>query len=319
MISYILAYNIKGKKLMQMYDIIQKKKEGQALSKEELSYFVRGFVSGEIPACQASALLMAIYFKNLTLAETANLTYSMLESGKRLDMSDIKNISADKHSTGGVGDKTSLILAPMLACCGLKVAKMSGRSLGYTGGTIDKLESISGFKTDISTDEFKRLVKENGISIMSQTENFVPADKKLYALRDLTNTVDSIPLIASSIMSKKLASGAHNLVLDVKCGTGAFVSELNEAKKLAEVMVKIGKEAKINVCALITNMDEPLGYAVGNALEVKEAVEILKGGKDTLVRELCVSLGRALLNISGLVVNKEKADAILNDSIDSGT
>ena len=275
---------------MRMYDIIRKKRDGYELTKKEIDYFVQGYTKGEIPDYQASALTMAIYFKGMTEEETANLTMAMETSGDCVDLSDYGDKTVDKHSTGGVGDKTSLVIAPVVSCLGAVMAKMSGRGLGHTGGTVDKLESISGFRVELSADEFKKQIEETGVAIVGQSGNLAPADKKLYALRDVTATVDCIPLIASSIMSKKLAAGAKNIVLDVKCGSGAFMKTLEDAKLLAEEMEKIGKNCGRNVIAVITNMDRPLGNAVGNALEVKEAIEVLKGGGPEDLRQECICL-----------------------------
>ena len=292
---------------MRMYDILLKKKRGQELSERELHFFVEGYTRGEIPDYQASALLMAICLNGMTERETTDLTMAMAESGEMLDLSSLEGITVDKHSTGGVGDKTTLIVIPILASLGLKAAKMSGRGLGHTGGTIDKLESIRGFCTELSREEFLKTVKKTGAAIAGQTGNLVPADKKLYALRDVTATVESIPLIASSIMSKKLAAGAQCILLDVKVGNGAFMKTLEEAKELARVMTEIGNRAGRRTGALITNMDRPLGYAVGNALEVAEACETLRGrGPDDLT-EICIRLAGGLLQLAGLCKEKEEA------------
>lgn len=292
---------------MRMYDILLKKKRGQELSERELHFFVEGYTRGEIPDYQASALLMAICLNGMTERETTDLTMAMAESGEMLDLSSLEGITVDKHSTGGVGDKTTLIVIPILASLGLKAAKMSGRGLGHTGGTIDKLESIPGFCTELSREEFLKTVKKTGAAIAGQTGNLVPADKKLYALRDVTATVESIPLIASSIMSKKLAAGAQCILLDVKVGSGAFMKTLEEAKELARVMTEIGNRAGRRTGALITNMDRPLGYAVGNALEVAEACETLRGRGPEDLTEICIRLAGGLLQLAGLCKEKEEA------------
>lgn len=282
---------------MRMYDIINKKKEGGTFTREEIEYFVSGYTCGDIPDYQMSALCMAVYFKGMTDEETACLTDSMARSGDMIDLSMFGNLSVDKHSTGGVGDKTTLIVAPIVAALGGKVAKMSGRGLGHTGGTVDKLESIDGYKTSIPVEEFLRQVDKVGVAVIGQTGNLAPADKKIYALRDVTATVDSIPLIASSIMSKKLAAGAHSIVLDVKTGSGAFMKSIDDAERLARAMVDIGETCGRNVSALITNMDIPLGRAIGNSLEVKEAVAVLKGEQSGDLREICTQLAANMLSL----------------------
>ncbi len=302
---------------MRMYDIIQKKREGLELSVDEIKFFVSGYTKGEIPDYQASALCMAICFNGMTDAETAALTEAMMRSGDVIDLSRFGNLSADKHSTGGVGDKTSLIVAPTAAALGVKMAKMSGRGLGHTGGTVDKLESIPGFKTTLSGEEFMDTADKVGICLVGQSAHLAPADKKLYALRDVTATVDSIPLIASSIMSKKLAAGAHSIVLDVKCGSGAFMKTEKDAKKLAETMIAAGKAHGRNVRALITNMDIPLGTAVGNALEVAEAVSVLKGEKRGDIYDICVELASNIVSMVKEITTGE-ARALVKDCVGSG-
>lgn len=283
---------------MRIYDIIEKKRDGQKLSREEIDFFVQEYTCGNIEDYQASALLMAIFINGMDEEETVNLTESMAKSGDMLDLSAIDGITADKHSTGGVGDKTSLVVAPICASLGIKMAKMSGRGLGHTGGTIDKLESIEGYNTSIDTDAFFKQVNEIGIALIGQTGNLAPADKKIYALRDVTATVGNISLIASSIMSKKIAAGAKNIVLDVKCGSGAFMKDEESATELAEAMVRIGKKCGRNMAAVITNMDIPLGSNVGNALEIKEVVDILNNKGDKQLRELCLVLSATILSIS---------------------
>lgn len=283
---------------MRMYDIIDNKKHGKELSFDEIKFFVDGFTGGSVPDYQASALLMAICLKGMSDSEISNLTLCMAQSGDMNDMSKIDGVSCDKHSTGGVGDKTSLIVAPIAASCGLKVAKMSGRGLGHTGGTVDKLESIPGYNTAMASDSFFEQVNKIGISLIGQTGNLAPADKKLYALRDVTATVDDRALISASIMSKKLAAGDKNIVLDVKCGSGAFMKNENDAAALAKTMVGIGKSCGRNIIAVITNMDEPLGRNVGNALEVIEAVDVLRGNGDKSLRELSVYLAANMLSLS---------------------
>lgn len=284
---------------MRMYDLIEKKKRSQALGREEISYMVKGFVSGEIPDYQMAAMLMAIYFNGMNDEETTYLTLDMAGSGDTADLSGIRGVKVDKHSTGGVGDKTTLVIGPVVASLGVKVAKMSGRGLGHTGGTIDKLESIPGFQTAVAKEDFFRMVNEHGIAVIGQTGNMVPADKKLYALRDVTATVDSIPLIASSIMSKKLAAGSDGIVLDVKTGSGAFMKSLEDSITLAEKMVAIGTKAGRSCSAVITDMDVPLGREIGNSLEVEEAVRTLKGEGPEDLTEVCLNLAADMLCTAG--------------------
>ena len=304
---------------MRMYDIILKKRNGEALSDEEIAFFVKGYTDGTIPDYQASALLMAIYFQGMTEHETAALTMEMAHSGDMLDLSAIKGKKADKHSTGGVGDKTSLVLTPLAASIGIPVAKMSGRGLGHTGGTIDKLESFPGFTTGISEEQFINNVNTIGIAIAGQTKNMAPADKKLYALRDVTGTVDSIPLIASSIMSKKLAAGADVIVLDVKTGSGAFMKTEEDSIKLAEEMVKIGNNVGRKTLAVISDMDEPLGYAVGNAIEVKEAIDTLNGHGPADLLELCLTIGSLMAVGTGKAESIETAREMLLEKLNDGS
>ncbi len=302
---------------MNMYEIIRKKRDGGTLSAEEIEFFVKGYTSGDIPDYQASALAMAIYFKGMTAEETASLTMAMAASGDTVDLSRFGTLSVDKHSTGGVGDKTSLIVAPIVAACGGFVTKMSGRGLGHTGGTVDKLESIPGYQTTLSTDAFLQQAQAVGLALIGQSGNLTPADKKMYALRDVTATVDSMPLIVSSIMSKKLAAGSHNIVLDVKVGNGAFMKTEQDARALAEAMVDIGVRCGRRCTAVISNMDAPLGFAVGNALEVKEAVGVLKGEQKGELRELCLTLAAQML---ALVKEISPADArrLAEQTLDNG-
>ena len=302
---------------MRMYDIIEKKRNGEKLSSEEIEFFISGYVSGEIPDYQISALLMAIYFSGMDDEETAVLTKAMMLSGDTVDLSEFGEFTVDKHSTGGVGDKTSLVVAPVMASLGCKMAKMSGRGLGHTGGTVDKLESIPGFKTSITPEEFFEQVRKTGVAVIGSTANLAPADKKLYALRDVTATVGSIPLIASSIMSKKLAAGAHNIVLDVKIGSGAFMKTEEQGRKLAEKMVNIGKSFNRNIAAVITNMDRPLGCAIGNSLEVLEAVSVLKGNEVPDFDGVCVALTSTLLSLCYDISHEESEKRVL-ESIKSG-
>ena len=303
---------------MRMYDLIMKKRNGEALTEEEIIFMINSYTKGDIPDYQMSAMMMAIYFRGMNEDETLALTMAMAESGDTLDLSGIAGIKVDKHSTGGVGDKTSLALTPMVAACGAKVAKMSGRGLGHTGGTIDKLESFPGFSTEIELDAFEKNVNEIGISIMGQTKDLAPADKKLYALRDVTATVDQLSLIASSIMSKKLASGADAIVLDVKTGSGAFMKKLPDSVALAEEMVRIGNGAGRKTIAVISDMDQPLGYAVGNALEVQEAIATLRGEGPEDFTELCMTLGSYMLVAGQKAENELQARGMLQEVIDNG-
>ena len=283
---------------MRMYDIIQKKRDGGILSDKEIQWFIESYVKGEIPDYQVAALCMAIYFRGMTLEETSALTFAVRDSGERLDFSDIHGLRVDKHSTGGVGDKTSLVVAPIVASLGVKVAKMSGRGLGHTGGTIDKLEAIPGFKTDIPVEEFKDIVNDIGIAIVGQNAELAPADKLLYALRDVTATVDSLPLIVSSIMGKKLAADDDCIVLDVKTGSGSFMKTREKSRELAEWMAAIGKKAGKRMRALITDMGTPLGFAIGNSLEVVEAIHTLQGKGPSDLTELCVALSAHILTLA---------------------
>ena len=303
---------------MNIIDIIEAKKDKKALTKEQIHFFIKGYIDKTIEDYQASALLMAITINGMTSEETAYLTEEMRVSGEVWDLSDIPGLKIDKHSTGGVGDKVSLILGPLVASCGAKMAKMSGRGLGHTGGTLDKMESIPGMRINLTKEEFKKQVKEIGVCIIGQSEDIDPADKKLYALRDVTGTVQSIPLIASSIMSKKLASGADCILLDVKCGKGAFMKTYEDAKILATEMVNIGKKLKKNVKAEITDMNQPLGKAVGNSLEIKEVIETLKGNGPKDLEDICLSSGAILLVQAELFKNTEDARKALVENIKNG-
>ena len=301
---------------MRVYDIIAKKKQGKSLSEFEIREFISEYTAGNIPDYQVSALLMAICLNGMNERETVILTDAIAKSGDTVDLAEFGRLSADKHSTGGVGDKTSLIVAPLAATLGCKVAKMSGRGLGHTGGTVDKLEAIRGYKTNLSREEFCRQVRDIGVAIIAQSGNLAPADKKLYALRDVTATVDSIPLITSSIMGKKLASGSHTIVLDVKCGSGAFLKTEKEAEILAKNMVSIGKASGRSCAALITNMDIPLGFAIGNTLEVKEAIDVLSGKGPSDLTEICIELASLMAHLSldlPLEMARNRARAALVD------
>ena len=303
---------------MRMYDLIMKKRKGEELTTEEINFFVDGFTKGEIPDYQASAMLMAIFFNKMNKRETADLTNAMVESGDKIDLSNIKGIKVDKHSTGGVGDKTSICLTPLVASLGIPVAKMSGRGLGHTGGTIDKLETFKGFSVELTEEQFMENVNKINIAIMGQSGNLVPADKKLYALRDVTATVDNMSLIASSIMSKKLASGADAIVLDVKVGDGAFMKTPETAKELAQEMVDIGKHLGRETIGVISDMDQPLGYAIGNSLEVIEAIELLKGNGPKDLLELTLTIGSNMLLCAKMAESEEEARKMLMENIENG-
>ena len=304
---------------MRMYDLIMKKRNGHELSEEEIRYMITEYTADRIPDYQMSAMMMAIYFQGMSEEETLHLTMAMAESGEMLDLSGIQGVKVDKHSTGGVGDKTSLALTPMVAACGVKIAKMSGRGLGHTGGTIDKLESFPGFSTEISAEEFIDHVNTIGISIMGQTKDLAPADKKLYALRDVTATVDQMSLIASSIMSKKLAAGADAIVLDVKTGSGAFMKTREDALALAKEMVQLGKNAGRKTIAMVSDMDQPLGKAVGNALEVREAIDTLNGKGPADFTELVMTLGSYMLIAGGKADKEATARRMLAQVIEDGS
>lgn len=303
---------------MRVVDLIEKKRDGNELSKEEIEYIVTNYTNGKIPDYQVSALLMAIFYQDMTNEEITNLTLAIANSGDVIDLSSLEGIKVDKHSTGGVGDTTTLILAPLVASVGVTVAKMSGRGLGYTGGTLDKLEAIPGFQIELSDEEFVRIVNESKVAVIGQSGNLAPADKKLYALRDVTATVDSLPLIASSIMSKKIAAGADAIVLDVTTGDGAFMKNIEDARRLAKTMTSIGKLANRETVAVISDMSEPLGEAIGNSLEVVEAIETLQGnGPEDLV-EMCYALGSQMVVLAGKAKTTDEARMLLQEALESG-
>ena len=303
---------------MRMYDLIAKKRDGSELSKEEINRWIQAYIKGDVPDYQVSALLMAIYFQGLNETETIALTHAMIHSGETIDLSGIAGVKVDKHSTGGVGDKTTIVLAPLVAAAGVPVAKLSGRGLGHTGGTLDKFESFSGFKVEMTAEQFIEQVNYHGIAVAGQTASLVPADKKLYALRDVTATVDNISLIATSIMSKKLASGADAIVLDVKTGSGSYTRSIDSAFELAELMVKIGEGVGKKTIAVISEMDQPLGNAVGNINEVKEAIETLNGGGPADLRELCLSLGANMMLLAGATSSYHEGKDRLREVLDAG-
>ncbi|MFZ5924598.1 MAG: thymidine phosphorylase, partial [Bacillota bacterium] len=303
---------------MRAYDIILKKRRGQELSREEITFLIDGFTRGEIPDYQMAAWCMTVFFQGMNARETRDLTLAMAKSGETVDLSAVRGIKVDKHSTGGVGDKTTLVLAPLVAAAGAPVAKMSGRGLGHTGGTLDKLESIPGFRVDLSKEAFVTSVNSIGVAVAGQTAAIAPADKKLYALRDVTATVDSMPLIASSVCSKKLASGADAIVFDVKVGTGAFMKSERDAATLARLMVDIVRGAGRKAAAVVSDMNQPLGYAVGNALEVREAIETLRGSGPGDLVEICLTLGSLMLVLAGIASDTSQARAALADLLKKG-
>lgn len=303
---------------MRMVDLITKKQHGKALSTEEITTMIEEYTEGKIPEYQMSAMLMAIYFKDMDDREKSDLTMSIVHSGEEIDLSAIKGVKVDKHSTGGVGDTTTLVLAPLVASLGVPIAKMSGRGLGHTGGTIDKLESIPGFHVELTQEKFVELVNKNKVAVIGQSGNLTPADKKLYALRDVTSTVESIPLIASSIMSKKIAAGADAIVLDVKTGAGAFMKTTEDARLLAHAMVQIGNRVGRNTMAVISDMSQPLGFAIGNSLEVKEAIDTLKGEGPADLLDLCLTLGSQMVHLAGIGKDLDEARSLLEESIQNG-
>ncbi|MEJ8776844.1 pyrimidine-nucleoside phosphorylase [Pseudogracilibacillus sp. ICA-222130] len=303
---------------MRMYDIIEKKRDGHVLTTEEINFVIEQYVANHIPDYQVSALLMAIYFQGMTIEESAALTMAIVHSGEEIDLSGIDGVKVDKHSTGGVGDTTTLVLAPLVASLGVPVAKMSGRGLGHTGGTIDKLEAIKGFHVEITNEQFIELVNKNKVAVIGQSTQLAPADKLLYSLRDVTATVSSIPLIASSIMSKKIASGANAIVLDVKVGTGAFMKNLDDARKLAKTMVQIGNEVGRKTTAVISSMEEPLGNAIGNAIEIREAIDTLRGAGPKDLTELSLELGAEMVVLANSSMTKEVAKQQLKDQLTNG-